>query len=316
MMAKSFERWIAAAAVVVLLGMLGWFLMQRRVVNEIAARTVSVSLAADAHDAAPITVPASSVRIWSDPAVDAAQPDWVFDVFTPPVIYYNRLTRAFTVTPPDYSAPTEPVVEEVVVPFGVELVEVSLDPFRLQLVGYAGGEGNYLGMFENVNTGDTLLGRAGKVFPDLGLTVLSLEVNKERIELPDSMPIVQTVAHARVRDDSTGEEFDLTSLKRRATGSPSAVLRVVATGEQRTEKVGNEFTVGDVVYRVDEMDVDAGTVTITRTGPDADAEPKTELLTPGTSSPATPMPAPDPGDAPAPEIDPATDPAAPVFPGF
>ena len=230
----------------------------------------------------------------------------MFDVFTPPVIYYNRVSREFTVTPPDYSETKK--VEEVVEPppFGVELVEVRRDPFRLQLVGYAGGEGNYLGMFENVATGDTVLGRAGKTFTDLGLSVVSLDVKKERIQLPDSMPIVQTVAYARVLDLESQEEIDLSSSVRRATGSPSAVLRLLATGEERTEKVDAEFDAGGYHYHVDTLSEESGNVTITRTSADESEAAITKILEVTVAAPVAETEAP-PAEAP---------PETAVFPGF
>ena len=311
MIAHYYERLVAAAAVLLLLAAGAWFLLQRGTIQAIQERTVAVTLSDTNYDTQEIALPTTEAQTWTDPTGAAEQPEWVFDVFTPPVIYYNRLTKAFTVTPPDYSQPKEDEQETVVVepPFGVELVDVELEPFRLQLVGYAGGEGNYLGMFENAVSGDSLLGRAGRTVTELGLTIVTLEVRKERIELPDSMPIVQTVAYAVVRDEATGEEFDLNSLKRRATGSPSVVLRIPATGEQRTEKENAEFKVGSVTYRVGMLDPTAGTASVTRIESTADGEVvTTKVLQAGTSAPAA-------DTEPAEQSESPTE-TAPLFPNF
>ncbi len=53
---------------------------------------------------------------------------------------------------------------------GLELVAVQRTPFRLQLVGYVGGTGRYLGTFENQLTGEVFLAgiRAGGIFAGAG----------------------------------------------------------------------------------------------------------------------------------------------------
>ena len=38
---------------------------------------------------------------WAPPQPQSRGEDWVFDVFTPPVLYYNPASREFTVTSPE-----------------------------------------------------------------------------------------------------------------------------------------------------------------------------------------------------------------------
>lgn len=296
-MPRNLEKIIAGVALLVLLALGGWFMLQRSDVGAIEARNVRVSLASDSYTSTPVSVPTSEARVWNDPAANAAEPAWVFDVFTPPVIYYNRLTKEFTVTPPDYSTPpaVEPEPEPELPPFGVELLAVEIDSFRLQLVGYAGGEGDYLGMFEKVSTGETVLGRAGRSFPDLGLTVQTLAVARETVEVPDSMPLTQVVARAAVLDGRTGEVVQLSSLERRVQGTPSARLRIVASAEERTEKTGASFPGGSYTFRIDAIEVSPAAVRVTRTET-ATGEVVTETLVVGGPAPAA-VPASPPGDA-------------------
>lgn len=307
-MPRNLEKIIAVVVLLLLLSIGGWYMLQRNYVGTIAARNVRVSLAPDSYTATPVSVPTSTARVWQDPSASAAQPEWVFDVFTPPVIYYNRLTKEFTVTPPDYSTPPETTVEaEPEIPvFGVELIAVESEPFRLQLVGYAGGEGNHLGIFENVSTGDAVIGRAGRSFPDLGLTVQTLTVTRESVEAPDSMPITQVVVRAGVLDNRTGEVVQLSSLERRAQGTPSARLRIVPSAEERTEKIGGMFRSGAYTYRVEEIELEPATVRITRTESETGAV-VTETLFMGLAAPAAPGG--PPGDA-TPAVEGAPAPAA------
>lgn len=292
MIASYPERIVTGFAGAVLLGLAAWSWSGASKVGGIMARPVAVTLGEDAPDGQPVVVPEGTTRLWTDPAINAAQPEWVFDVFTPPVIYYDRESKNFTVTPPVYSeAANEPVVIEEP-PFGVELAEVRLEPFRLQLVGYAGGEGNYLGVFENMVTGEPVLGREGKAFPELQLRIVSLEVARRDVPMPEGEPIRQTVATARVLDEGSGEELELSSLSRRVVGSPTAILMISAHGEQRSEKVGGEFVVDGASYRIESISADTGTVTVVKQVPGADVISATLRAAPSTDpSAASRLPA-------------------------
>ena len=93
-----------------------------------------------------------STDTWTPPPPQSRGRDWVYDTFTPPEIFYNARSKHFTVKPPAAVA-EEAAVEEA---FGVELVSVRPEPFRLQLIGYVGGEGTWRGTFENLVVGKPL----------------------------------------------------------------------------------------------------------------------------------------------------------------
>ena len=248
-MIPAVDRLALAVAGVFLLGAVGWFVAQAREVEAIRARPVPLPTIAVGYETRAVELPRVENRRWNAPEYSEVSAGWVFDTFTPPVIYYHRLTGRFTVTPPDYStlsedsAATSPKFD-----FGIELVEIQTLPFRLQLVGYAGGPGNYLGMFENVPTGETLLARSGRVLADLNLQIREVWVQREEIATPDSMPLVQTVARARVWDERTGEEIWLSSDERRVTGQPLARLRLNPTGEERWVGLGDELQLDTRVF--------------------------------------------------------------------
>src|SRR5690606_8501223 len=100
-----------------------------------------------------------STKTWPSAPEQSTGPEWVYDVFTPPEIYYDNVTKQFTVSAPFTPPPQEP-------PFGVELIEIRPDVFPLQLVGYIGDEGDQRGTFENALTGETIIGRTGKKMPE------------------------------------------------------------------------------------------------------------------------------------------------------
>lgn len=306
MPARNSDKILCAVALLVLVASGTWVGFKRSDVTAIANRPSRVSLDAADYAAAGIDAPAVETKLWPNPAERARSREWVYDVFTPPVIYYNSQSGEFSVTPPVITA-VEPEVEPAK-PFGIELVEVKLNPFRLQLVGYVGGPGNYRGMFENPATQETVLARAGKTFPEMGLTVRSFEVARQRVEIPDSMPVTQMVATAVVVDDRTGEVVQLSTLERRVTGTPSVVLRLSDTGEEREDKAGAVFVHAGATYRVGAISLTPPSVEVTKESADLPESERQTLTVAAT--PALGATAAGPSPAPAAEAPP------PFPPGF
>lgn len=299
------DKILCAVALVVFAGTGAWVGLKNSEVKSVASRPARVSLDSADYAAAGIDAPQVETKNWPDPGARAQNREWVYDVFTPPVIYYNAQTGEYSVTPPVFKQP-EPEAQSAQ-PFGVELVEVKLNPFRLQLVGYVGGPGNYRGMFQNTATQETVLARAGKTFPEMALTVRNFEVTRQRVEIPDSMPITQLVATAVVVDDQTGEAVMLSTLERRITGAPSVVLRL-GTGEEREDKPGAVFTHAGATYRVGDITLDPPSVQISKESPDL---PESQVQT---LSPAGAAHGPDAAIEPLPA--PATEAASPFPPSF
>ena len=227
--------------------------------------------------------------VWLAPAAQSKGRDWIYDAFTPPEIFYNARSKHFTVKPP--LAGNDDTPEE---PFGLELVAVRPEPFRLQLIGYVGGEGDWRGTFENVATGEVFLAAAGRRVPNLALTIKSLEVRAEPITIADSMTTRQRVATAIVRDERIGRDVTLTHRERQFTGGLSAF--VAAPGETATREVrsGETFKLGDATYHVEKILLAPPSVEITKESPSL-SQPDQRTLTPRESEEAaaeTPAPSP------------------------
>lgn len=185
---------------------------------------------------------------WSDPALGAADDAWVFDVFTPPVIYYDRVTGRFSVSPPELTAPLEADVMNQ--PFGVSLLRVVREPFRLQLVGYSGTLEEPLGIFANQVTGAGIVGRAGDKFGELGLELRSLAVRREDSIMPFSMPLREIVAVAEVWDEREQQKVRLSSSQMAWQTQPVAELRLEETEEVRTVQAGNRIETVEGIFEI------------------------------------------------------------------
>ena len=304
MAAKSQEKIIFGAALLVLLSSAAWLVLQQ---SKLAAlRKASASAGAEAAYApAGIDAPKVSTSTWPTPSAQTRGADWIYDVFTPPEIYYNATTKEFSVTPP--IAPDAVKVPEV--PFGVDLVQVKPDVFRLQLVGYVGNVGAYMGTFENTVTGDTFLAKGGKKIASLGLTIRDFEVKRIRVPAPDSMPIYETVATAVVVDDKSGDEVTLNNKERRTKGTPIAVLKAADGGQTFEQKAGTSFTVDTVHYTVNTVTLEPASAELTKESPDL-KEPVTKPLT--ISAPVAPAAPEATKTEKAPKVAPST--PSPTFP--
>ena len=261
MVAKFQDKIIFGIALSVLLATAGWVAVNH---PRLAARIQPLieAKSTDQYVPAGIDAPQASTMTWVAPAAQTRGPLWIYDVFTPPEIYYNAATKEFTVTPPVSGPPPPP---PPIVPFGVELVQVKPDVFRLQLVGYVGNAGDYRGTFENTITGDTL--------------------KRNRIESTTSMPIYDTVATAVVVDDKSGTKVTLTNKARFITGEPFAVIKTSDSQKTFEQKAGTSFDVGDAHYTIRAITVEPASVEITKEAPDLKTpETKTLLI----SAPAAP----------------------------
>lgn len=194
---------------------------------------------------------------WPAPAPQKRGREWIYDTFTPPEIFYNPRTKQFTVKPPTAAA------EAVEEPFGLELIAVRPEPFRLQLIGYVGDRGT----FENTLTGEVFLGAAGKRVPALGLTIVGFDVRLQPIALRDSMTTQQRVATAVVRDEKTGRDVTITHRERHFTGTVSAFVAAEGANAAREVRSGDGFKLGAATYRVEKVQLTPPQIEVTKEAP-------------------------------------------------
>jgi hypothetical protein len=209
----------------------------------------AVQLNEEPYAAKSVAAPPVKIEAWSAPTPQTRGREWVYDAFSPPEIYYNSRSRQFSVKPP-----ASLVEGDAAEPFGLELVAVRPEPFRLQLIGYVGAAGNWRGTFQNTRTGEVFLAAAGRRLPTLGLTIRSLDVGSQSVTVADSMTTRQRVASAVIRDEQTGRDVTLTHRERVYTGTLFAF--VAATGQSATREVrmGDSFKLGEASYRIEKIE--------------------------------------------------------------
>lgn len=267
------HKWLLGLATAIAAASFLWLWRQQGVLRILRAQPVAVHLTGSPYESANLKLPESRGAVWPKASPQSSGQDWLYEVFTPPVIYYNRLARAFSVTPPLYAGEDRG-------PFGLELLEVKQEQFRLQLVGYFGAPGDYLAAFTSPSQPETLLARAGRRFDNLGLTLKSFDVGKIIVDHNEPGPVYDVAALAVLADDQTGAEVVLDSRARKYTGVPVAVLKGPAGGGPPRElHEGDTFTDDNTSYRIERVQLDPPEVVVARTTSGL-PQPETKVLRP------------------------------------
>jgi hypothetical protein len=221
-----------------------------------------VQLASTPYTPTAPDAPPVKTDTWELPGSQTRGRDWVYDTFTPPEIFYNARSKQFTVKPP-----SSLLDEDASEAFGLELVAVRPEPFRLQLIGYVGGEGNWRGTFQNVLSGEVFLAAAGRRVPNLALSIRSLEVKRQPVMLPESMTTMQRVATAVVRDEKARRDITLTHRERHYTGTVFAFVAEPGETAAREVRTGDAFKIGDATYRIDRIETTPPSIEVTKESP-------------------------------------------------
>ena len=203
--------------------------------------------------------------LWDRPQSQSRGDDWVFDVFTPPVLYYNSASREFTVTPPELISANK---RDPWKAFEIELLEVRQRPYRLQLVGYAGDDGDYLASFQYIPTGEVLLARAGKLLSEAGVKILSFEVKQMEVEQEGSMPVFENVGLARLLDYESGQEIFLTNLETKIFSDLEAKVRSIDNGDVFVVREGSQVELDNGFYIIGDLSEDPPEAMVTKVSTD------------------------------------------------
>lgn len=217
-----------------------------------------------------VEVPAPRMVIegWNEPASQTRGKDWVFDVFTPPVIYYDSMAQTFAVTPPTTRGPADDVGAWA--RFEVELIEVRMRPYRFQLVGYSGEAGNYVAYLEAADTGELHLLREGSLVPGADVRLLSFQEQQIEIAREDSMPVLQNIGIARLIDGQIGRELSLTNLETKMFPDLEARVRDLRDGSVHLVKTGSRLSVEDSDYVIGDLSAEPEAAKITKISKDGE----------------------------------------------
>ena len=256
----DYDKLLFALAVLAATTSVTWLAQRQRDVHRLHELPVVAEPTGAGYGPANLKPPEARAAVWPKPPVQSAGPGWLYEVFTPPVIYYDTLARSFAVTPPQHP-------RETGLPFGLELLAVRQEQFRLQLAGYCGEPGAYLAVFISPDQPGIRLARAGRRLENLGLTLRSITVEKIPVEHGDAWPVYDVAARAVLTDDQTTGEVVLDSRARKFTGTPLAVLQPLSGGQPREVREGDTFAEGNSTYRIERIQLDPPEAVVARSEP-------------------------------------------------
>lgn len=234
-----------------------WSWKRQALVDALRRESGPAALATAPYAQAEWPAAALPPRTWLQPPAEATGAGWVFELFTPPIVYYHPATRSFTVVPPKARP-------ETTLAFGLELLDVKRELYRLQLVGYVGAPGNYVAAFVSPKLPETLLARTGRHFDELGLSLADFEVRKVNVSDDPAMPAYEFAAIATLRDERTGGDVTLDSRVRKFTDAPLALLRLGAEPKPREVREGDVIEEESATYRIERIQLDPPEVVVAK----------------------------------------------------
>lgn len=250
-----YDKILLGLGVLVFLGTGALGTMRLAKLDEIASRNPAAGIEPARYEMDKAVVPSISTVAWDEAPAQSNGSEWLFDVFTPPVIYYNPHNppdTRFTVTPPTNVASV--VSDRGDAAYDIELLEVRQEPYRIQLVGYVGTDENPLATFEIVDSGETVVGRPGRRFEKHEFTLKSFDLRRMSTPAGEGMPVVENVAVAVIIDEHTGREETLTNRERVMLPRLQATFRLnIYPGEIRTVRDGATIEANGQVYTITQL---------------------------------------------------------------
>lgn len=217
----------------------------------------------------PVTSPTVTVDVpvWHDPSAQDSAGLELYDIFTPPKIFWNPLEQRLTFEPP--VAPPPPT------PFGLALVNIDREMFRIQLEAYfdspSGDPADTLIQFYNTRLNESVRGKVGEEFPEHGFRIVSFKVDRIIEETEDST-VIRRVPIAVIFDtQEDGRQIELTTESRLfIEGKIEITMRTqdpYAPEEFTWEQVGDTYRVDDALFTLQDFNFDNQTVRVEKQAP-------------------------------------------------
>ena len=206
----------------------------------------------------PVSAPVEAT--WSNPLAQSTGKEWVFEVFTPPVVFYDPKTAVFSVTP---AAVASGSGRE----FTLELIAVKRELYRVQLCGYVGQPGAYIALLSQPGLPGSLLARENEPVGDLGLVLKHFSIQKMALAPDAGGPAFEVAAVAELWDERSGSTVQIDG---RGQKFADALVAVVSFSDSRGKP--HELREGDVLrdrgfaYRIANIQSDPAEITVAREG--------------------------------------------------
>lgn len=270
-----YDKLLLGLSILVLGASLDWVRRQQAGMRQVRSQVANPALAGGRYEPEQRPELRSTRPVWSEPGAQSAGEGWLYEVFTPPAIFYDPASRSFTVSPGVQSDGGDDGSE-----FAVSLLEVKQEPYRLQLAGYFGKPDDYLVAFVSASSADPHLVRVGHRFADLELTLKHFSIRKVLVATDESGPVYEAAAQAVLHDEREDRDVLLDSRERRFTDTPLAVLALPGEAGRWLElREGDSFGHAETAYRIERIQLEPAGVHLSRMAPGSPA-PEMRVLRP------------------------------------
>ena len=190
---------------------------------------------------------------WPEPPSQSWDAEAIFEIFSPPKIFYNRQANTFVLKPPLNTTPSAEA-------FGLELIGFSRRPYRIQYKGFAGQAGNYHILLRNEESGADLRVKVGDILGEEKISVIDFNVDRRMTFKPEGSPLLIESVNLQLFDARLGEKITLGPGPRYSL-SDKAVFRTVGPSpETITLGPGQNYLLGDATYALEIVDIEKKSV--------------------------------------------------------
>lgn len=265
-----YDKIILAVGVLALAGSAGYYATSMTVDGDNAAAPTPGGADYETLSAKEIS---ANFKNWPDPTSQDEAGNELYDVFTPPKIWWDPENQQFIFVPLEDPPPPAP-------PFGLRLTSFDQELYRIQLEAYfedlSGEISKASIMFFDNKTGTSFRGKVGESFPEHDAEILDFTVNK----VVNDDGSIRRVPRVTILDRESGEKIQLTTEERLyIPNSYMLNFRTLDPYPAETfmwEEVGATKSVEDVTYKLLDFDFDKQTATVEKTfAEDYPAETKT-----------------------------------------
>ncbi|MEO0794510.1 MAG: hypothetical protein AAFX93_05095 [Verrucomicrobiota bacterium] len=234
---------------------------------------------------------------WPEPVPQDGDGYELYDVFTPPKIWWDAEKGIFVFEPP--------IGGKKKVAFGLALLGLDRELYRIQMEAFFGRGPDAMAQIYDDVTQKSYRGKVGEKFEEIDTAIVALE--NELVTNPDGT--IRRIPRVTLLDGASGEEITLTTDERLYVPNKfdikMEVVRPYPSEEFLWKESDATHSVGDVTWKLLEFNFDNQSVTVEKTVPEQEIETETLVVTtPSSASESAEDTSTEEENAPAQEISP------------
>lgn len=281
------DKVLCMAGIAALAASTGWFVSSKDIVSVDTLADLGAASARNSVGIISAPTISSEQPLWEAPvSQDKEDPNWVYGIFTPPVIY--KVDGKFSAQPP--TGPIELPPEETI---ELRLVAFEQPLYRFQFESYVEEDpddpSKNLAMLFDRETGSSVRARVGREFSEQGIRVVDIDIVRT---LDASSGVMQATERVQLEEIDTGRKVMIQyGVPKYSDNYTIRIESTISSGSVEIGQDATSFTLDDMLYEVTEINTEAESIGVRRLSTEeASAEEYVSdvlSLTTATTQPAT-----------------------------